>query len=119
MTSRVSPRALRSVLAVIPVAVLMLVGAPASGQAPGGAGAGAVQPVTAYFAVVASDETMLRSGAGELMYPVAKLGKGQLLRVDGEGGGWSRVGYPPGALAFVMADAVQVDGCLPFATPEP
>ncbi len=69
-----------------------------------------VQPVTAYFAVVSADEAPLRSGEGDLLYPVAKLTKGTLLRVDGQGKGYLRVAYPAGTSCFVPADSVQVDG---------
>lgn len=67
-----------------------------------------VAPVEPYWAVVSSDAVM-RSGDRDLYYPVARLSAGQLVRVDGEGGGWSRVEYPRGLTAFIAADAVTVD----------
>lgn len=75
-----------------------------------------VQPVTAYFAVVSADDTPLRSGDGDLLYPVAKLAKGTLLRVDGQGKGYLRVAYPAGTACFVPADSVQIDAGSKTAT---
>jgi hypothetical protein len=66
--------------------------------------------------VVNVDEAMLRCGSGDLMYPVASLRRGQVLRVDGEGQGWARVSYPAGSAAFVAADMVQVDPATRTAT---
>jgi hypothetical protein len=68
-----------------------------------------VQPVTAYFAVVQADDTPLRCGNNEIMYPVARLTKGTLVRVDGEGNKWLRVAYPPGVVACIGADSIQLD----------
>jgi hypothetical protein len=75
-----------------------------------------VQPVTGYYVVVTGDETPLRSGEGELLYPVAKLSKGTLLRVDGTGKGFLRVAYPTGTACFVPADSVQVDAAAKSAS---
>jgi hypothetical protein len=65
--------------------------------------------VSPWHAVVNVDEALLRCGNGDLMYPVATLRRGQVLRVDGEGQGWARVSYPAGTAAFVPADSIQVD----------
>ena len=70
---------------------------------------GQVAPVSPYFAVVSGDEAMMRCGSDDNFYPIAKLVRGQLVRVDGEGGGWSRVGYPAGTPAFIPADSFQPD----------
>jgi hypothetical protein len=67
---------------------------------------GQVAPVDPYWAVVASPDAVLRSGDRDLYYPVARLTAGQLVRVDGEGGGWARVAYPKDLTAFIAADAV-------------
>jgi hypothetical protein len=72
--------------------------------------------VTPWQAVVNVDEAILRCGSGDLMYPVATLRRGQVLRVDGEGQGWARVSYPAGTAAFIGADAVQVDAATRTAT---
>jgi hypothetical protein len=93
-----SPRRVAIGLAVLVVALLL--GAPARAQ---------MQQVTPYFAVVSGEDVMLRSGGGDLLYPVAKLTKGQLLRVDAEGAGWARVAYPPGTAAFIAAESFQPD----------
>lgn len=82
------------------VVAAMVAAVPALGQ---------IQPVTAYFAVVQADDTPLRCGNNEIMYPVARLSKGTLVRVDGEGNKWLRVTYPPGVVACIGADIVQVD----------
>lgn len=68
-----------------------------------------IQSVTPYFAVVSGDDAMLRCGNEDMLYPIAKLPKGQIVRVDGEGAGWARVGYPIGIAAFVGADSLQLD----------
>ncbi len=70
---------------------------------------GQIAQVSPYFAVVNGDEAMMRCGPEDNFYPIAKLVKGQLVRVDGEGGGWSRVGYPAGTGAFIGADSFQPD----------
>ncbi len=77
---------------------------------------GQVQPVTAFYAVVTGDDTPLRCGDKEVLYPVARLSKGTLLRVDGQGAGWLRVEYPTGVVACVGADAVQLDESKKTAT---
>jgi hypothetical protein len=68
-----------------------------------------VQSVTPYFAMVSGDDALLRCGNEDMLYSIAKLPKGQMLRVDGEGAGWARVGYPTGIAAFAPADALQID----------
>jgi uncharacterized protein YgiM (DUF1202 family) len=75
-----------------------------------------VVQVSPWFAVVDTDETLLRCGNGDLMYPVGAVTRGQVLRIDGEGQGWARVWYPHGIPAFVPADAVQVDAASRTAT---
>jgi len=75
----------------------------------GSTAVGQVQPVTAYFAVVTADDTPLRSGDKEMLYPVARLNKGTLVRVDGQGAGWVRVAYPPGVTCCIGADSIQID----------
>ncbi len=71
---------------------------------------GQVAPVSpAYFALVNADDAMMRCGSDDNFYPIAKLARGQLLRVDGEGGGWSRISYPAGTSAFIGADSFQPD----------
>lgn len=70
---------------------------------------GQIQPVTTFYAVVTADDTPLRCGDKEVLYPVARLAKGTLLRVDGQGQGWLRVVYPAGVVACVGADSVQID----------
>lgn len=73
-----------------------------------------VVPVTPYWAVVSAEETMLRSGAGDMMYPIVRISKAQMLRVDGEatdpkGKNWARVTYPETAFVFIPADALQAE----------
>jgi hypothetical protein len=50
------------------------------------------------------------------MYQVAKLQRGQLLKVDGEAQGWTRVTYPAGTFVFVPSDSAQVDTGAKFIT---
>lgn len=87
----------RTVLSVVPMVALV---ASVSGQ---------VAPVAPYFALVSADDAMMRCGSEDNFYPIAKLVRGQLVRVDGEGAGWSRVGYPAGTPAFIPADSFQPD----------
>lgn len=89
-----------SVLHVL-LAVALLVIAPAARAQ--------VQAVTPYYAVVIAEDAMLRCDAREAAYPVARLTKGQVLRVDGEGTNWARVAYPPTAAALIPADSFQLD----------
>lgn len=74
-----------------------------------GSALGQVQPVTTYYVAVIADDTPLRCGDKEVLYPVARLNKGTLLRVDGAGNGWLRVVYPAGVVACIGADFVQID----------
>lgn len=75
-----------------------------------------VLQVSPWHAVVTSEDVVLRCGHGDLMYPVAGVPRGQVLRVDGEGQGWARVWYPAGVPAFVQADSVTVDPATRTAT---
>jgi hypothetical protein len=73
-----------------------------------------ISPVEPYWVVVGEGDAVLRSGPGDLMYPVLKLRPGQLLRVDGEGADvkgkpWNRVSYPQGSYVLVPVDAVQTE----------
>jgi hypothetical protein len=73
-----------------------------------------VVPVNPYWAVVAEEETLLRSGAGDMMYPIARLPRAQILRVDGEatdpkGKNWARIAYPQNTFVFIPADALQAE----------
>lgn len=74
-----------------------------------------ITAVTPYYAAVTADEGVLRCGSSDAigllnsMYQVAKLQKGQLLKVDGEAQGWVRVSYPAGSYLFVPSDCAQVD----------
>jgi hypothetical protein len=97
-----------------PAAVLVCaLGAPALGQ---------MNAVTPYYAVVTTEDAVLRCGSSESiallnsMYQVAKLQRGQLLKVDGEAQGWTRVAYPAGTFAFVPSDSAQVDASAKFIT---
>jgi len=74
-----------------------------------GSAYGQIAPVSPYFAVVSGEEAMMRCGSEDNFYPIARLVRGQMVRVDGEGGGWSRVGYPAGTPAFIPADSFQPD----------
>lgn len=87
---------------------MLFLAAPALGVS-GRAAAQQVQNVPGYFAVVTGEDAMLRSGPGDFHYPIAKLPKSELLRVDGEAGAWARVAYPAGAAAFVPAESFQPD----------
>jgi hypothetical protein len=74
----------------------------------------AVNAVTPYAAVVEADDAVLRAQPQDLMYPVLRLPRGQVLRVDGEaldskGRAWWRVTYPAGTFVFVAAEAVQLE----------
>jgi hypothetical protein len=74
-----------------------------------------INTVPTYAAIVETDDAVLRASAGDLYYPVAKLAKGTLLKVDGEGADskgkpWLRVAYPQNAWVYIPADAVQADG---------
>lgn len=69
-----------------------------------------VSPVEPYWALIVSPDAVLRSGDREQYYPVATLPAGQMVHVDGEGGGWSRIEYPKGTTAFIATDAVNAGG---------
>jgi hypothetical protein len=97
-----------------PAAVLVCaLGAPALAQ---------MNNVSPYYAVVAADDAALRCGSSDSigllnsMYQVAKLQRGQLLKVDGEAQGWTRVSYPSGSYAFVPSDCAQADASARFVT---
>src|SRR5690349_14972793 len=74
-----------------------------------------IAPVTPYYAAVNADDAALRCGSSDSigllnsMYQVAKLQKGQILKVDGEAQGWARVAYPTSSFVFVPSDCAQVD----------
>jgi hypothetical protein len=73
-----------------------------------------ISTIPSYAAIVETDDAVLRASAGDLYYPVAKLNKGTLLRVDGEGADskgkpWLRVSYPQHAWVYLAADSVQAD----------
>lgn len=65
-------------------------------------------PVEPYWAAPTGEVTV-RSGDGEKFYPLARVKSETFLRVDAQGGGWSRVAYAPGMTVFIPADAVQLD----------
>jgi hypothetical protein len=74
----------------------------------------AVNKITPYFAVVEKGDAALRCGSNDLMYQIATLARGTVLRVDGEiadkrGTTWSQVSYPLGSYVLVPADAVTLD----------
>lgn len=91
---------------LVRAAVVACAAAPACGQ---------MSNVTPYYVLVSGDSAVLKCGSSDTvsllnsMYPVAKLQRGQLLKVDAEGAGWSRVAYPVGTYAFVTSDSAQVD----------
>lgn len=102
----------RGAWAVVTVAVVagtsLGLGATAAAQSQ------STREVTAYFATVDRDDAVIRAGGNDLMYPVLKLAKGAVLRVDGEtadvqGRAWARVSLPPGSYVLVPADAVSLD----------
>ncbi len=68
-------------------------------------------PVEPYWAVITDDNTLMRSGFRDTVeyYPVAKLGKGVLVRIDGESKEWLQAEYPAEASAFVPFEAVSID----------
>ena len=68
-----------------------------------------VKPVPARLAVVAKDGAAMRCGDAGHLYSVTTLKAGQLLRIDGEGGGWVRCDYPEGTKAYVKADEAEFD----------
>ncbi len=66
-----------------------------------------INRVEPYYAVVTVDQTTLRAGDMPQYYTVAILDAGSMLRVDGAGGGWARVGYPQQATAFAAGRDVK------------
>lgn len=93
-------------LALSPMCLMAAAAAPLALVAPAYA---QISDVTPYFAVVSADDALLRSGDRDLLYPVAKLTRGQILRVDGQGPTWVRVSYPPATSVLIPADSVQLD----------
>jgi hypothetical protein len=67
-----------------------------------------VKPVEPRMMVMASDGAM-RCDTGNIYYAVRTLKAGEMIRVDGEGGGWLRVEYPSGTKAYVRADEASFD----------
>jgi len=96
ITARLSVACMLALAGGLPVVAV----APAAAQ---------VSPVASYVAVVAADDVLLRCGESDLMYPVARLARGQIVRCDGEGRGWSRIAYPAGTPVFAFADYVTLD----------
>jgi hypothetical protein len=78
-----------------------------------------ISPVEPYWAIVTADQTNLHSGDMRQYYAVAKVRSGTPVRVDGEGGGWSRVAYPQGLTGFAPARDVKDlgDGTLEVIRP--
>lgn len=78
-----------------------------------------ISPVEPYWAIVTADQTNLHSGDMRQYYAVAKMRSGTPVRVDGEGGGWSRVAYPQGLTGFAPARDVKDlgDGTLEVIRP--
>lgn len=68
-----------------------------------------VRGVTPYSVVISKDRAIMRCADANLYYPVAELKTGDVLKVDGEGGGWLRVIYPAGLRAFVKVDEGAFD----------
>lgn len=66
----------------------------------------AVQP---RFVVVAKDGAAMRCSDAPIYYPVRTLKTGDVLKIDGEGGGWLRAEYPAGTRAYVKADEGSFD----------
>ncbi|HVU63237.1 MAG TPA: hypothetical protein VHC70_04630 [Phycisphaerales bacterium] len=56
-----------------------------------------------------SSDGAMRCDTGNIYYNVRTLKAGELVRVDGEGGGWLRVEYPSGTKAYVRADEASFD----------
>ena len=69
-----------------------------------------VKPVTPYAVVVKADGAAMRCSDTGSHYPVRMLRAGEVLRVDGEHGGWLRVEYLQGMLAYVPAKDAKLDG---------
>lgn len=68
-----------------------------------------VKAVEPYFAVLTKDAVPFKCSDGNIYYAVRVLKTGDLLRVDGEGGGWLRAEYPAGVKAYVKADEGTFD----------
>jgi hypothetical protein len=59
--------------------------------------------------VITKDGAALRCDTGNIYYAVRTLKAGDLVKVDGEGGGWVRAEYPTGTRAYVRADEASFD----------
>ncbi len=66
-------------------------------------------PVEPYYVVTTRADVPLKSGDMDGYYPVASLKAGQVLWVDAEGSGWTRVAYPAGLSVYVRADEVHAE----------
>ncbi len=60
-----------------------------------------VKAVPAKYVVITKDNAAMRCADGGHFYAVRMLKQGETVRVDGEGSGWLRVGYPAGTRAYV------------------
>jgi hypothetical protein len=68
-----------------------------------------VKAVEPRMMIVTKDGAALRCDTGNIYYPVRVLKTGDLIKVDGEGGGWVRAEYPAGTRAYVRADEANFD----------
>lgn len=68
-----------------------------------------IKSVQPHFVVVAKDGAAMRCSNAPIYYPVRTLKTGDVLRIDGEGGGWIRAEYPSGTRAYVKADEGSFD----------
>jgi hypothetical protein len=69
---------------------------------------GDVQSVTPYFAV-ATEKASAHCGSNDRFYRIGDLTPAQVVMVDGEGEGWSRISYPSSLTAFVRVEDVKVE----------
>ncbi len=69
---------------------------------------GDVQSVTPYFAV-ATEKASAHCGSNDRFYRIGDLTPAQVVLVDGEGEGWSRISYPSSLTAFVRVEDVKVE----------
>jgi hypothetical protein len=69
---------------------------------------GDVQNVTPYYAV-ATEKVSAHCGSNDRFYRIGDLAAGQVVMVDGEGEGWSRISYPSSLTAFVRVEDVKVE----------
>ncbi len=69
---------------------------------------GDVQSVTPYFAV-ATEKASAHCGSNDRFYRIGDLTPAQVVMVDGEGEGWSRISYPSNLTAFVRVEDVKVE----------